>query len=77
VICLEGYLNLGGYPLRIIDTAGIQGTEDPVEKEGIERSRYAASEAKLLIVVLDGSAAWSEGDAEIAALKHEIKALSL
>ncbi|MDZ4132431.1 MAG: GTPase, partial [Dethiobacteria bacterium] len=67
---LEGYLNLGGYPLRIIDTAGIQGTEDPVEREGIERSRYAASEAKLLIVVLDGSVAWSKGDAEIAALKH-------
>lgn len=67
---LEGYLNLGGYPLRIIDTAGIQGTDDPVEIEGIERSRGAASEAKLLIVVLDGSASWSEGDAEIAALKH-------
>jgi tRNA modification GTPase len=67
---LEGYLNLGGYPLRIIDTAGIQGTDDPVEKEGIERSRYAAQAAKLLIVVLDGSATWSEGDAEIAALKQ-------
>lgn len=72
---LEGYLNLGGYPLRIIDTAGIQGTEDPVEKEGIERSRYAASEAKLLIVVLDGSAAWNERDAEIAALKHSDQGL--
>ncbi len=67
---LEGYLNLGGYPLRIIDTAGIQGTEDPVEKEGIERSRYAASEAKLLIVVLDGSAPWRKEDAEIAALRR-------
>jgi len=72
---LEGYLNLGGYPLRIIDTAGIQGTEDPVEKEGIERSRNAASEAKLLIVVLDGSAVWSEGDAEIADIKHSDQGL--
>lgn len=67
---LEGYLNLGGYPLRIIDTAGIQGTDDPVEKEGIERSRYAAQAAKLLIVVLDGSVAWSEEDAEIVSLKQ-------
>lgn len=52
---LEGHLNLGGYPLCLIDTAGIQGTDDPVEKEGIDRARSAAAEARLILLVIDGS----------------------
>lgn len=65
---LEGYLTLGGYPLKLIDTAGIQGTEDPVEKEGIERSRAAASMARMLIVVIDSSVPVTQQDREIAKL---------
>lgn len=66
---LEGFMNLGGYPIRLVDTAGIQGTEDPVEREGIERSRAAAGLARLLIIVLDGSAPWTGEDREIAMLR--------
>jgi len=66
---LEGYMNLGGYPINLVDTAGIQGTEDPVEQQGIERSRAAAEKARLLIVVLDGSSPWSKEDAEITGLR--------
>jgi len=72
---LEGYMNLGGYPLRLVDTAGIQGTEDPVEKEGIARSRNAAREARLLLMVLDGSIGWSAFDTGIADLKEEYQGL--
>jgi len=68
---LEGYMNLGGYPIKLVDTAGIQGTEDPVEKQGIELSRKAASKAKLLIMVTDGSKNWTNDDDEIAALKNK------
>lgn len=67
---LEGYLNIGGYPIRLIDTAGIQGTDDPVEIKGMERSRAAASQARILIIVLDGSAGWTDLDQEIADLKE-------
>lgn len=67
---LEGYLNLGGYPIRLVDTAGIQGTADPVELAGIERSRTAAAQAKMLIAVFDGSVGWTEMDQEIAALRQ-------
>ena len=66
---LEGYMNLGGYPISLVDTAGIQGTADPVEKQGIERSRAAAERARMLIVVLDGSSSWTEEDSEIAGLR--------
>ncbi|MFO7952885.1 MAG: tRNA uridine-5-carboxymethylaminomethyl(34) synthesis GTPase MnmE [Bacillota bacterium] len=67
---LEGYMNLGGYPLKLVDTAGIQRTCDPVEKQGIELSRKAAKKAKLLIMVTDGSKDWAGVDQEIASLKQ-------
>lgn len=65
---LEGYLLLKGYPLRLIDTAGIHRTRDPVEKEGIERTRTAATGASLLLIVLDGSTDWEEADEAVAGL---------
>ncbi len=66
---LEGFMNLGGYPVRLVDTAGIQGTKNPVEKEGIVRSRRAADEARLLIMVVDSSVCWSKADEEIAGIR--------
>ena len=45
----------GGALLRIIDTAGIRETEDPVERLGVERARKAVEEADLILVVLDGT----------------------
>jgi len=68
---LEGYMNLGGYPIRLVDTAGIQGTCDPVEKQGILLSRSAAEKARLVILVFDGSADWTNADEEIAAMRKE------
>ncbi len=67
---LEGYMNLGGYPLQLVDTAGIVGTEDPVEQQGVERSRAAAARARLLIMVVDGSEPWTEADEKIIRLKQ-------
>jgi tRNA modification GTPase len=52
---LEGSLMLGGYPLRLIDTAGIQSSADPVELEGIKRAKSVAAEAQLILFVIDGS----------------------
>lgn len=65
---LEGHLNLAGYPIVLIDTAGIQGSADPVEQEGIARTRRAAQEAKLLLMVFDGAAELSKEDIEICSL---------
>ena len=65
---LEGYLNIRGYPLCLIDTAGIHQTDDPVEQAGIARAKGAIADARLLIIVLDGSTAWSTDDEAIASL---------
>lgn len=46
---------LEGVPVTLIDTAGMRATTDEVESMGVERTRRAASDADLLIVVVDGS----------------------
>ena len=46
-------INLDGVPLHIFDTAGIQKTDDPVEKEGIKRAKEAISKADLILVLTD------------------------
>lgn len=52
---IEERASLGGYPFRVIDTAGLRDTEDPVEREGVERARRAAGEADLRIHLIDAS----------------------
>ena len=48
---------VGGVLLRLIDTAGLRATDDPVEKLGVERSRAALAGAELALVLVDGSEA--------------------
>ncbi len=67
---LEGAINTGGYPLKIIDTAGIQETADPVETQGIERSHQVAASAKILMIVLDGSEQLNENDLKLKGLRQ-------
>src|SRR5579871_5746299 len=44
-------VNLGGIPLRLVDTAGIRDTSDPVEKLGVERSHQALVDSDLRLLV--------------------------
>ncbi len=57
---IEERIRFGGVTLRLIDTAGIHTTDDPVEQLGIRRSMQAAAEAGLVIAVIDGSAETDE-----------------
>ena len=52
---VEERLNLGGVLLRLIDTAGLRDSGDPVEQLGVERSRQALSRSELTLVVVDGT----------------------
>ena len=52
---IEERASLGGYPFRVIDTAGLRETEDPVEREGVARARRAAEAADLRIHILDAA----------------------
>ncbi|MDQ5941136.1 MAG: tRNA modification GTPase, partial [Candidatus Dependentiae bacterium] len=54
---IEAGVTMGGYALTYVDTAGLRETVDAIEQEGISRSRSAAAEADLILLVCDGSAA--------------------
>ncbi len=63
---IEEYINVGGVPLKVIDTAGIRETEDVVEKIGVQRSNIAIEKANLILFVLDNNDELSESDLKIA-----------
>ena len=48
---IEVHLDLDGYPVTLLDTAGIRDSDDPVEQEGVRRARQRASEADLVLWV--------------------------
>jgi tRNA modification GTPase len=54
---IEVHLDLGGYPVTLLDTAGIRASDDPVEQEGVRRATARAAMADLVLWVIDGSAA--------------------
>ncbi len=58
---------LGGTLLRLLDTAGLRDTADPVEREGVARARTAAQTAQLVLAVLDGSAPLTAEDEAVLA----------
>lgn len=74
---LEERIQLGGFTLRLIDTAGLRSTENPIEKIGVERAREQARQADLLLYVIDSSQRLEEIDQEILELLQEHRSLIL
>ena len=52
---VEGEIFLEGIRVKLIDTAGLRDTEDPIEKIGVARSEMALRTADMALLVLDGS----------------------
>lgn len=52
---IEETINLGGIPLRLIDTAGVRDAGDAIEAAGIRRTVRMIEEADLLLEVADAS----------------------
>ncbi len=68
---IEVHLDLDGWPVTLLDTAGIRETDDPVELEGVRRAQARAEAADLVLWVVDAreageSAAVIPGRAESA-----------
>ena len=57
---LELHLDLGGFPVTVLDTAGIRATDDPVEQEGVRRASDQAARADLVLWMVDATAASSQ-----------------
>src|SRR5258708_6261298 len=71
---IEVQLDLDGYPVTVIDTAGIRETDDPVEQEGVRRARVRASEADLVLWIADAESARivQQGDAPLWLVRNKI-----
>jgi len=55
-------VDVGGLALTLVDTAGLRDARDEIEAEGVRRARQAQRVAALTLVVVDGSAEFTEED---------------
>jgi tRNA modification GTPase len=56
-----------GWPIELSDTAGLRASDDELETAGIAAARNRLTEADLVVVVIDVTAAWTDDDAAIVA----------
>jgi len=59
---LEVHLDLGGYPVTVLDTAGIRATADPIEHEGVRRASAQVANADLVLWMVDATAVGAPGE---------------
>jgi tRNA modification GTPase len=52
---IEVQMQIGGYPVSLVDTAGIRESSDIIEQEGVRRARAAAESADIRILMIDAS----------------------
>lgn len=74
---IEEFMNIGGIPIKLIDTAGIRHTDDIVERIGVEKSKSVFNEADLTIFMLNASEPLTEEDLSIMNLVKDRHAIVL
>ena len=72
---IEEMMNIGGIPLKLIDTAGIRHTDDIVEQQGVERSKAVQERAELHLMMFDASQPLNEADHELLKTAQASKAI--
>ena len=72
---IEEMINIGGIPLKLIDTAGIRHTDDIVEQQGVERSKAVQDRAELLFLMFDASQPLNDADLELLKTAQAAKAI--
>ena len=65
---LEAMVDLKGMPVKIFDTAGLRKSDDPLELEGIKRSRKMVQEADVILYLQESTSPFSSGKNEIQEL---------
>ena len=58
-------VQVDGLPLRVVDTAGLHPTDDPVERIGIERTWAAVEDADAVLAVVDDRRGLEDADRAI------------
>jgi tRNA modification GTPase len=52
---IEETIDLGGLPLRLIDTAGVRESDDEIEREGMKRTWQQVERADLILHIVDAT----------------------
>lgn len=52
---IESWVSFDGIPARLFDTAGLRSTSDAIEAKGVELAKDLASEADLILYLVDSS----------------------
>ena len=61
---IEEVISLRGYPLRLVDTAGIRESDDEIERAGMARTRQQIERADLILHLADASAPPAEASTD-------------
>lgn len=72
---IEEYIDLDGFALKIVDTAGIRETEDVVESLGVNKSLEFIERADLVIALFDASRVLDQEDRQILELLKNRKSI--
>lgn len=62
---IEEIVNMKGFPLYIIDTAGLGKVKNVVDREGIKRTHSSMDQADIIFLMVDGSLPLAEEDGRI------------
>jgi tRNA modification GTPase len=72
---IEENMVIDGYPVRLVDTAGLRQTDCEIEGEGIRRARQYVQRADILIYIVDGSQPMDREDIDCLAQKKSGKTI--
>lgn len=73
---IEVDLDLDGFLVKLVDTAGIRETNDPIEQEGVRRAKLAIERADLVLLLgeIDSAAEWFEASSSVPIIRVGTKA---
>lgn len=62
---IEGFFNINGVPVVLIDTAGIHKTSDPIERIGIQKTVQQVNGADLVLLLIEANCDLTADDRQI------------
>ncbi len=74
---IREHIALKGVPVKVIDTAGLRDSIDPIEQEGIKRAWHEIEKADVVLLLIDASKGLSDEDEKIQQRLSEAHVLQL
>lgn len=75
---VDALVSLGGFPFRLVDTAGLRDSKDEVERRGIEVAHDLQRRADILLFCLPAAADWdAESESYLAGLPDTVRVVLL